>query len=218
MTIDYSVKIHYPECNCKFYKKVTKNNTDFLVAPYKTEDFIKKYYLYNNENILKNDIIKFKDNCVCTRNKKHVFFNGGIIILSKYKNNNIPISDSNEMINYEFKKILDIKNIYDNSNLINNFYKFINNSINKNEDYLLDWYVLIGQVKNNINYSFPKGKIKYNESLDECCLREFYEETNYKIPYDIYNANYQLVKREEYKLNIPLEIKVDNFILKIIII
>jgi hypothetical protein len=106
MTIDYSVKIHYPECSCKFYKKATKNNKDFLVAPYKTEDFVKKYYLYNNENVLKNDIIKFKDNCVCTRNKKHVFFNGGIIILSKYKNNNIPISDSNEMINYEFKIII----------------------------------------------------------------------------------------------------------------
>ena len=210
--IDYPVKIHFSNCKCPYYKKKSINNNNIIVAPYRFDEFKKRYYIYNSINDLEKDIDYFEDNCLCTHNNN--IYNGGVILISKYGLHNLEINDSKEMTNFKFIKIDTIFNLNDNSSLIQEFYKQINEHFKE----LLDWYVLIGNTRNTKYFSFPKGKIKYGETIDMCCYREFEEETNYKIPDNIISSKNQLIKRENNNIIVPLEILINNFILKIIII
>ena len=210
--IDYPVKIHFSNCKCSYYQKKSINNNNIIVAPYRLDEFKKRYFIYNSINELEKDIEYFQDNCLCTYNNN--IYNGGVILISKYGLHNLEINDSHEMTNFTFLKIDTIFNLNDNSSLIQEFYKQIQNNFKE----LLDWYVLIGNTRNTKLFSFPKGKIKYGETIDMCCYREFEEETNYKIPDNIISSKNQLIKRENNNIMIPLEIVINNFILKIIII
>jgi hypothetical protein len=210
--INYPVKIHLPDCNCSYYKKKSKNRSEIIVAPYRTEEYKKRYFIYNTIKDLEKDIQYFEDNCVCTYNPN--IFNGGVILLSKYGISDFPINETNEMTNFSFLKISNIFNLKDNSALIQEFYKKIYNQYAE----LFDWYVLIGQTRNTNYFSFPKGKIKFGETINMCCYREFEEETNYKIPESIISSKNQIIKRENFNIVLPLEIIINNFILKLIII
>ena len=225
--IDYPVKIHFSNCKCSYYQKKSINNNNIIVAPYRLDEFKKRYFIYNSINDLEKDIDYFEDNCLCTSSSllmwpsgtligtyNNNIYNGGVILISKYGLHNLEINDSKEMTNFTFLKIDTIFNLNDNSSLIQEFYKQIQNNFKE----LLDWYVLIGNTRNTKLFSFPKGKIKYGETIDMCCYREFEEETNYKIPDNIISSKNQLIKRENDNIIIPLEILINNFILKIIII
>ena len=210
--IDYPVKIHFSNCNCSYYKKKSINNNNIIVAPYRFDEFKKRYYIYNSIKDLEKDIDYFEDNCLCTYNNN--IYNGGVILLSKYGLYDLEINDSKEMTNFTFVKIDTIFNLNDNSYLIQEFYKQINEHFKE----FLDWYVLIGNTRNTKLFSFPKGKIKYGETIDMCCYREFEEETNYRIPDNILSSKNQVIKRENNNVILPLELLINNFILKLIII
>lgn len=210
--IKYPVKIHFANCNCTYYKKKSLNKKDIIVAPYRSQEYKKKFFIYNSIKDLQKDIKYFQDNCLCTYNQD--IYNGGIILLSKYGICNLTINETYEMTNFEFLKISTIKNLKDNSLLIQEFFK----EINKNFSQILDWYVLIGKTRNTDNFSFPKGKIKFGETIEMCYLREFEEETNIKLPEIISNSNNQIISREKFDILVPLELVINNFILKLIII
>jgi hypothetical protein len=210
--IKYPVKIHFANCNCSYYKKNSLNKKEIIVAPYRSKEYKKRYFIYNSISDLQKDIMFFEDNCLCTYNNN--IYNGGIILLSKYGISNFIISETLEMTNFEFMKISTINSLKDNSSLIQEFFK----KINDNYKEILDWYVLIGKTRNTENFSFPKGKIKFGETVEMCCYREFEEETNCKLPKMICNSKNQIINRENFNIFIPLEILINNFILKLIII
>jgi hypothetical protein len=212
--IPYSVKIHLADCQCSYYKKKSMNPQEIIVAPYKMEEYKKRYYIYTSEDHLQKDIDLFEDQCLCTYNKKTTL-NGGVVLLSKFGISNLKFIDSNEMVDLCFYKISQTKNFSDNSKLIQEFYNYILYS----EYNLLDWYILIGKTIGSSNFSFPKGKIKYGETSEECAYREFEEETGVKLDYSLISAKKQLSLREVYDFeDLPLEIILGNFLLKIIII
>ena len=212
--IPYSVKIHLAECQCSYYKKKSMNSQEIIVAPYKMQEYKKRYYIYTSEAYLQKDIDLFDDQCLCTYNKRKTL-NGGVILLSKFGISNLKFIDSNEMVNLCFYKINQTKLFSDNSKLIQEFYNYILYS----HDSFCDWYVLIGKTIGSSNLSFPKGKIKYGETSEECAYREFEEESGVKLDNNLTSAKKQLAQREVYELeDLPLEIILNNFLLKIIII
>lgn len=211
--IKYPVKIHLAGCECPYYKKKSSNNNEIIVAPYKIEEYKKRYYIYENEILLKKDIEMFEDQCLCTHNKC-LALNGGVVLLSKFGICDMKFIDTNEMINFKFHKIRSVHGIEDNSKLIDNFYNWINEKAPE----LLDWMVLIGKTIGTSNFSFPKGKIKYGESSEECAYREFEEETGVNLHQSLTLGKNQIAQREKINIDLPLEIKFNNFLLKIIII
>ncbi len=211
--IKYPVKIHLAGCECSYYKKKSSNNNEIIVAPYKAEEYKKRYYIYENEISLKKDIKLFADQCLCTHNKC-LCLNGGIVLLSKFGICEMKFIDSDEMVNFKFHKIRSINGFTDNSKLIDCFYNWINETAPE----LLDYMVLIGKTIGTNNFSFPKGKIKYGESPEECAYREFKEETGVELPQSLTLGKNQIAQRERFNINIPLEIKFNNFLIKIIII
>jgi len=211
--VKYPVKIHLAGCECPYYKKKSTNNNEIIVAPYKVEEYKKRYYIYENESLLKKDIELFEDHCLCTHNKS-LCLNGGVVLLSKFGISDIKFIDTKEMVNFKFHKIKSINSFEDNSKLIMCFYNWISETAPE----LLDWMVLIGKTNGTCNFSFPKGKIKYGETTEECAYREFEEETGVKLPPILIVGKYQIVQREKFNINLPLEIKFNNFLIKIIII
>ena len=212
-TVPYSVKIHLAGCTCSYYKKKSFNNCEIIVAPYKIEEYKKRYYIYSSELDLKKDIYLFEDQCLCTYNKLKTY-NGGIVLLSKFGICDLKFIDSNEMVDFYFYKISLTKLFPDNSKLIQEFYNYI---VDTNFN-ILDWYILIGKNIGAKNFSLPKGKIKYGEISEECAYREFAEETGVQLDKNLVSLKNQLVQREIYTINLPLEIIANNFLLKIIII
>jgi hypothetical protein len=213
IVVQYPVKIHLAGCECSYYIKKSTNNNEIIVAPYKIEEYKKRYYIYENEALLKKDINIFKDQCLCTHNKC-LCLNGGVILLSKFGICDMKFKDTDEMINFKFHKIRSINCFPDNSKLIDCFY----NLICKTYSEYLDWMVLIGKTIGTSNFSFPKGKIKYGETSDECAYREFEEETGVELKISLTEGKYQIAQREKFNINLPLEVKFNNFLLKIIII
>jgi hypothetical protein len=212
--ISYSVKIHLAGCECPYYKKKAMNQHEIIVAPYKMEEYKKRYYIYTCETALKKDIDLFEDQCLCTYNKSKPL-NGGVVLLSKFGISELKFIDSNEMVNFCFYKIIQIKTLCDNSKLIQEFYNYMTET---KPDYL-NWCVLVGKTIGTTNFSFPKGKIKYGETSEECAYREFEEETGVTLDQYLIAPKSQLYQRELYGLEeLPLEIIVNNFLLKIIII
>jgi len=211
--IQYPVKIHLSGCDCAYYRKKSVNNNEIIVAPYRIEEYKKRYYIYENEVLLKKDIELFEDQCLCTHNKS-LCLNGGVVLLSKFGICDMKFKDTDEMINFKFHKIKLINSFLDNSKLINCFY----NWISEYSPEILDWMVLIGKTAGTTNFSFPKGKVKYGESSEECAYREFEEETSVELKPSLTQGKFQIAKREKMNINLPLEIKFNNFLLKIIII
>jgi hypothetical protein len=211
--IQYPVKIHLAGCECPYYKKKSTNNNEIIVAPYKIEEYKKRYYIYENEIFLKKDIELFEDQCLCTYNKC-LCLNGGVVLLSKFGISDMKFKDTDEMINFKFHKISSINGFTDNSKLIDCFYNWINETVPE----LLDFMVLIGKTFGTTNFSFPKGKIKYGETSEECAYREFEEETGVELKPILTQGKFQIAQREKININLPLEIKFNNFLLKIIII
>lgn len=212
-SVQYPVKIHLAGCECSYYKKKSTNNDEIIVAPYKAEEYKKRYYIYENELLLKKDIELFVDQCLCTHNKC-VCLNGGVVLLSKFGICDMKFVDTEEMINFNFHKIRSTFDFTDNSKLIGCFHNWVNENIPE----ILDWMVLIGKTVNTYNFSYPKGKIKYGETPEECAYREFEEETGVRLPSSLISGKFQIAQREKYNINLPLEIKFNNFLLKIIII
>lgn len=210
--IYYPVKVHLPGCKCKHYNDKTTNSKQVLVSPYIKSDFKKKYFIYDSMDEFNLDKGLFINNCLCTHSDG--IYNGGVIIITdEFKKLNV--SNNDELENLEFVKFDDIKYNIDNSNLINNFCKMFPT--------LSDWTTLIGNTisqSNVVNYTFPKGKIStYDSTSEECCYREFEEETNCQLSSDIISEEKQLQLRVEKKLKyIPLDIIIDNFLMKIIMI
>lgn len=210
--VTYPVKIHLPKCKCKHYNDKVTDNTQILVSPYIKEDFRNKYYIYNSMKDFELDKAMFIDNCMCTHSDG--IYNGGVIIIAK-DDTKLNTSDNNELEDLRFVKLSNIKDSPDNSKLINQFCKMIPS--------LLQWNTLIGNTisyNDDINYTFPKGKISLCDNTSEdCCYREFTEETNFTLEKNITDENYQLEKRRERHLRfIPLDIIIDNFLMKIIMI
>ncbi len=211
--IQYPVKIHLAGCECSYYKKKSTKNTEIIVAPYKIEEYKKRYYIYENEDCLRKDIELFADQCLCTHNKC-LCLNGGVVLLSKFGISDLKFVDTDEMVNFRFYKIRSTLGFSDNSKLIDNFY----NWVSENSPEILDWMVLVGKTVGTYNYSFPKGKIKYGETSEECAYREFEEETGVEIPPSLTQGKFQIAQREKLNIELPLEIKFNNFLIKIIII
>ena len=211
--IPYAVKIHLSGCECSYYKKKAMGQ-EIIVAPYKMEEYKKRYYIYTSETDLQKDIDLFEDQCLCTYNKKKTL-NGGVVLMSKFGISDLKFIDSNEMVDFCFCKISEIKPLSDNSKLIQGFYSYMYDAY---PDFL-GWYILIGKTIGTSNFSLPKGKIKYGETPTQCAYREFEEETGVRLDDSIISAKSQLSQRELYCLEkLPLEIVVSNFLLKIIII
>jgi len=212
MYINYPVKIHYPGCQCRHYRNIIQDKTYILVSPYKYEDFEKLYFIYDDMNKLKNDIIKFPDNCVCTYNKGK--YNGGVIVLSDKIIKDFCDNDSSELKDVKFVKFKDVANCQDNSHLINKFIEFFPS--------LLNFYTLIGVTKyeDDINHTFPKGKLSFQDkTIEDCCFREFTEETGKKFSIDELNHDIQIKNREMIGLNyIPHRIIINNFLMRIIVV
>ena len=208
----YPVKVHLPNCKCKHYNDKITRKGQVLVSPYIKADFKNRYYLYDSIEEFNMDKGMFINNCLCTHCDG--IYNGGVIIITD-EINKLDVSNNDELENLDFVKFKDIKYNNDNSNLINNFCKMFPT--------LSNWTTLIGNTINQsdiINYTFPKGKIStYDETSEECCYREFEEETNYQLPPDIISEEKQLQLRKQKNLKyIPLDIIIDNFLLKIIMI
>jgi hypothetical protein len=215
--INYAVKIHGKNCGCKYYKNKVYHRDMILVAPYKKNDYGNHYFIYETETDLQNDIDLFKDNCLCTYSDN--ILNGGIIIINETMEQFTEFNDTTEMVELQYRKLSDIYTICDKSNLINLFCEEMKGQ---------DFFVLIG--KNNsidsalrdVHYSFPKGKIKYGENVDDCAVREFEEETGVEIPEEYLSNAYQKEKRMIFDLShrfqMPYEIRLNNFLLRIIIV
>jgi hypothetical protein len=212
--IKYPVKIHYPGCKCNHYNDKTTKNTQILVSPFIKADFKHKYFIYDSIMEFDKDKDRFINNCLCTHCDG--IYNGGVVIITQDDNNNVlNIENSDELENVRFEKLDTVKDSPDNSHLINNFCKLFPS--------LLSYYSIIGNtIKNNdqINYTFPKGKISIcDKIIDDCCYREFTEETKCDLQSDIINQDHQLLMRKNMNLKyIPLDIIIDNFLMKIIII
>jgi hypothetical protein len=218
--IDYCVKIHPPNCPCKFYTNKMKHrgNHLVLVAPCKEEDREKNFFLYNSMDDLYGDIELFTDNCLCTYSSKAGYNvnNAGIILINEDLENSISFTDTTELVDLKYMKLSDVSTINDKSKLINIFCEMMNDQ---------DFFVLIGKNNSRIDdvanehYSFPKGKIKYGESVEDCALREFTEETGTELPDSILNEEYQRERRILYDLvhnfKMPYEIHIRNFLMKI---
>lgn len=203
-------KIHYPNCPCSYYQKIMQGKKDkFLVSIYKNFKGGRRYYVYDNIEILQRNRKYFSENCLCTFNMKKL--NGCSIIISN-KKYEIETKETTEFSEINFELIETIENINDLSKITNNFYKFYGNKIK-------DKYVLIGKDRDKDSYSFPKGKIKYGETEEECIYRELLEETNLEINNSILNQSVQEFLREKNDcVDIPTEIILGNFFIKIIFI
>ena len=193
--IKYPVKIHYPGCKCNHYNDKTTNNTQILVSPYVKADFKHKYFIYDSIKEFNKDKDRFFNNCLCTHSTG--IYNGGVVILSQQCTNDvIEIENSDELENVRYETLDSIKSSPDNSHLINNFCKLFPS--------LLEWYTIVGNtVKNNdtINYTFPKGKISIcDNTVEDCCYREFEEETKCELSKDVIDDNHQLLQRQKYNL------------------
>lgn len=212
--VQYPVKIHLPGCKCNHYRKKSRHKTQILVSPYKKEDFKKRYYIYDSIETFNLDKHNFVDNCVCTFSDG--IYNGGVVILSNTPYTKLSFNDTNELINLHFIKLKEVYNIEDSSGLINNFFKIFPS--------LYNMYILIGetiQYDETIptNYTLPKGKVIMDETSEECCYREFTEETDCVISDKLKSDKYQLAIRKEKKLlSIPFDIIINRFLLKIIIV
>lgn len=203
--VDYSVKIHLFGCKCKYYRSKIKDNKRILVSPYKKEDFNKLYFIYDSYKSLFDDLNIFSDHCLCTYHDG--IYNGGVVIISENKDT-LQIENSDELMGVSYKKFDDIKDKNDNSHLINHFCEYFPS--------LKNYYTVIGITNGTENFTFPKGKISITDnSIDECCYREFYEETKCVLTDEIIKN--QRNKRKEMNLEyIPLDVIIDNFLLKII--
>ena len=209
----YPVKVHGPGCTCGHYSDKTTNPNQILVSPYIQAYFKNRYFIYDTYQDYLLDKDMFVNNCLCTHTPG--VYNGGVIIITDNININMPISSNDELENLQIVKLDEIKYNTDNSRLINNFCKMFPT--------LLSWHTLIGNTisdDSNINYTFPKGKVSIcDNSAEDCCYREFAEETNYELLPDITNEYQQKLKRREKKLkHIPLDVIIDNFLMKIIVI
>ena len=210
MMVPYPVKIHLPGCKCKHYKDKIRDNNYILVSPYIKSDFKKKYFVYTCPSTFYLDKHLFIDNCLCTYCDG--IYNGGVVIITKNRMS-LKIDDTVELSNVRFEKLSDVAYKPDNSHLINNFHKHFPS--------LSNYYTIVGNTNNDTeNYTFPKGKISLcDKSVEECCYREFTEETGCHLKTSIVNKEYQDKMREHYKISyIPYDVIIDNFLLKIIVI
>ena len=213
LPIDYPVKIHYPGCQCRHYKNKINHKSYFLVSPYKKEDFQKKFYVYDSLSKLKEDIDKYPDNCVCTYNNGK--FNGGVIVISEKPIDNFCDKDSQELRDVNFVKFESIQTCDDNSHLINRFISFYPS--------LKQYYTLIGITQGSgkvDNYTFPKGKLSFDDkTLEDCCFREFTEETGKTFLNNETELQIQIEKRNTHNIRfVPHSIIINNFYLRIIIV
>jgi hypothetical protein len=211
--IDYPVKIHYPGCQCKHYKNKVNHKSYFLISPYKKEDFSKRFFIYDSIDKLQEDINQFPDNCVCTYNSGK--YNGGIVIVSKTCIDNFCDENSPELRDIGFKKFETIESCEDNSHLINKFVSFY--------PCLKQYYTLVGITQNSgksDNYTFPKGKLSFEDtSIENCCFREFTEETGKTFINHETELQFQNEKRKLYDLQfVPHSIIINNFFLRIIVL
>lgn len=209
--VNFPVKIHFPGCKCKYYNSKIKNGDEILISPYNKCYFKERYYRYKTFEDFVNDKRMFPNNCLCTY--KDGIYNGGVVIITNTPNI-LPISNSDELYSVRFELFANIKHEQDNSHLINNFCKLFS--------CLDDYYTIIGNtIGSEINNcTFPKGKISLEDANnEECCYREFAEETGCILPDCLISSETQMNKRKIYDLEfIPLDIVIDNFLLKIIII
>ena len=224
------MKIHSFGCKCNFYKKKVPLGDKILVAPgycdFSTRcsnDFSEiqnqQYWLYSTLNELTKDIEagKYSNNCMCTHSKNT--YHGGIIMInmtdgfSSFKN-------TNELKNIRFVSTKDAINVRDKSNLINLFCEYVS-EISEGIDILIGSHVSTNDEMTDF-CSFPKGKLMFGETTKMCANREFEEETGVKIPDLIWTNEYQTEQRTMFKLaynfNIPFEIKINNFIMFILIV
>ena len=212
--VKHTMKIHYPRCQCRH----SRNNTKYgqvLVSPCRKEDYNKKTYLFESIIELNKYIHLFPDNCVCTYSNGK--YNGGVILISENNRVNYCNNESHELEKIMFKRFSEIKNLRDNSNLINKFCSYFPD--------LSNYYTLIGTTKkyeesDSINYTFPKGKLTFKDrNTLSCCLREFREETGKILHESEINSKIQNKRREKLMLqHIPMEIIINNFCMKIYII
>lgn len=209
--IKYPVKIHFPGCKCKHYHDKIPDNNQILVSPYIKCHFNNKYFKYDSYESFLKDHSMFVDNCLCTY--QDGIYNGGVVVVTKI-NDILAINNSTELSDVKFELFDIIKDKTDNSNLINNFCKLFPE--------LSNFYTIVGKTtKTEVeNYTFPKGKISLcDQNIECCCYREFHEETGCILPQIVTNTTTQTRKREMYDLKyIPMDVIIDNFLLKIIVI
>lgn len=209
--INIPMKIHFPNCKCKYYNNKIKNKDEILVSAYNKCHFQQRYYRYKTLEDFDRDKYMFPDNCLCTF--QDGIYNGGVIIVTKTPEI-LNISNSNELYSVRFDLFSNIKHEQDNSHLINIFCKSFPS--------LDNYYTIVGNTCGNIisNCTFPKGKISLSdEDVDTCCYREFTEETNCILPQELIDKKTQVNKRQLNELQyLPLDFIIDNFVLKIILI
>lgn len=208
--VNFPVKIHFPGCKCKHYSDKIKFEGEILVSAYNKCNFKQRYYKYSSMDAFIKDSYMFPDNCLCTYHDN--IYNGGVVIITKTPNI-LAIKNSDELNSVRYELFKNIKYEPDNSRLINNFCKLFTN--------FEDYYTIIGETVGDVkNFTFPKGKISLcDKNVEECCYREFKEETNCILPEFLTKVETQNIKRSLYGLQyVPLDIIIDNFVLKIVII
>lgn len=211
--LDKEYKIHFPGCGCNSYKKLMKNKEDkFLVTLVRNNSKEKnpqRFYIYDNEEKLLRNMKYLTKNCLCTHDLKHL--NGCCIIISNYPNI-IESRNTEELEDVKFIKISEIQYLKDISGLMYDFYKFYGEK-------LRDKYVILGKNKEDKTFSFPKGKIKYGETEEQCVLREFMEETDIIISDYLLEKDYQISLRNKNNcMDIPVTLYIRNFNVKILFI
>lgn len=227
-TVDYPVKIHFPGCQCRHYRNKITQKSQVLVSPYKKEHFTNQFFVYDSIKRLNEDIEKFSDNCVCTYNNGK--YNGGVIVISTTNLDNFCKNKSDELRDIRFIKFDNLDNCKDNSNLINKFTSYYPS--------LKNFYTLIGitigsgseesktkcdnsnESESVENYTFPKGKLSFNDkSIEDCCFREFTEETGKTFVANETELQFQINKRKQHNIAyLPHSIIINNFYLRIIVV
>mgnify|MGYP003683058695 CR=1 FL=1 len=212
MEVTYPVKIHYPNCGCKDYLTKSSKKSNFLVCPYTREHYKEPYFQYSNIENLKRNIHRFPLSSVCTYSNGK--YNGGVVLISPKKIDSYCVSESDELKEINFMKFSDLIDLPDNSNLINKFIRYF--------PCLLNFYTLIGITRgyDSVNYTFPKGKLDFNDkSTDYCCLREFKEETGKELLEHDISMIVQNQRRNDCNMSyIPHKVYINNFCLKVIFI
>jgi hypothetical protein len=113
------------------------------------------------------------------------------------------------------EKFESIQTCDDNSHLINKFISFYPS--------LKQYYTLIGITQGSgkvDNYTFPKGKLSFDDkTLEDCCFREFTEETGKTFLNNETELQIQIEKRNTHNIRfVPHSIIINNFYLRIIIV
>ena len=213
--MSYYFKAHFPSCGCKFNKR----NGYMIDTIFNDTAIRNKSYHFGSFQEIEKFLSTSISYSVCIhKNTPTNLLNGGVVVLTRDESvKNTILADFKESeeiqsIRFADKSVLPIRE-YDNFTPIQEFLNRVD---------IADYSMLICKQRDrqgNTIYSFPKGKRKLEEDSETCAFREFHEETGHLLnPLHIMKC-YQDQIRKRYNLErIPLEIRIHNFLFKILVL